>query len=60
SRDKLVITTFSGEVLSFELENTLAAQPILEKYKDQTAGFQVVQGSMDDAFIGITGKGLRQ
>ncbi|WP_304508077.1 ABC transporter ATP-binding protein [Anaerotignum sp.] len=45
--------------LRIELSDTMAAIPILERCKDCISGFQVLQGTMDDAFMGITGRELR-
>lgn len=42
------------------LESTLQAIPILEQCKDKIIGFQVIKGTMDDAFIHITGKEMRE
>lgn len=42
-----------------KLPDTKTAIPILEKCKKYINSFQVLQGTMDDAFIGITGKELR-
>ena len=42
-----------------KLPETRAAIPILEQCRDSIGGFQVIQGTMDDAFLGITGKELR-
>lgn len=42
------------------LPDTMKALPILEKCRECISSFQVLQGSMDDAFIGITGKELRE
>lgn len=39
---------------------TLDALPILEACKDVICGFEVVRGTMDDAFIAITGKEMRE
>jgi len=49
-----------GGVIGVKLPDTMTALPILEKCKQHISSFQVLQGSMDDAFIGITGRGLRQ
>ena len=49
-----------GGTISIKLPDTLTAISILESCKHHIASFQVLQGSMDDAFIGITGKGIRQ
>ena len=48
-----------GEYI-INLPDTMAALDILEKCKACISSFQVLQGTMDDAFIGITGKELRQ
>lgn len=48
----------SGEFV-VKLPDTMAALPILESCKAYISGFQVLQGTMDDAFIGITGKELK-
>jgi multidrug/hemolysin transport system ATP-binding protein len=48
----------SGKV-TIKLPDTMAAPAILENCKHHISSFQVLQGSMDDAFIGITGKGIR-
>ena len=40
--------------------NTLAALPILEEHKNEISGFTVTTGTMDDAFIAITGKEIRE
>jgi multidrug/hemolysin transport system ATP-binding protein len=42
------------------LPDTMASIAILESCKQYMTSFQVLQGSMDDAFIGITGRGIRQ
>ena len=42
------------------IPNTLAALPILEAHKEAIAGFTVTTGTMDDAFIAITGKEIRE
>lgn len=43
-----------------KLSSTMDAISILEKCKQYISSFQVLQGTMDDAFIGITGRELRQ
>jgi multidrug/hemolysin transport system ATP-binding protein len=46
--------------VTLKVANTLAALPILESYKDVITGFTVTTGTMDDAFIAITGKEIRE
>ncbi len=43
-----------------KLENTLDALPIIEKCRAFIHGFEVLRGTMDDAFITITGKEIRE
>lgn len=47
--------TKKGDVLSVLLDNTLSAIPIIELTKDCIEMFEVKSGSMDEAFINITG-----
>jgi multidrug/hemolysin transport system ATP-binding protein len=42
------------------IENTFDALPIVEQCKPFLSSFEVVTGTMDDAFITITGKELKQ
>ena len=51
--------TIDGNTITVTLPDTMASTAILENCKQHIASFQVLQGSMDDAFIGITGKGIR-
>lgn len=48
-----------GGIITVKLPDTMASTSILENCKQYITSFQVLQGSMDDAFIGITGKGIR-
>lgn len=45
--------------LIIELEETFDAIGLVEKVKDDIISFEVKQGSLDDVFINITGKQLR-
>ena len=57
--DKLYLETISSGKKEIKLKNTLEALEILEGYKGDIKSFQVIQGSMDDVFINITGKEIR-
>jgi len=46
--------------VTLRVANTLAALPLLETYQDAITGFTVTTGTMDDAFIAITGKEIRE
>ena len=56
---ELDFTVSAGEFI-VKLPYTMAAIPIVEKCQSYINSFQVLQGTMDEAFIGITGKELRQ
>lgn len=43
-----------------KLADTMEALPVIEKAKDLIGSFEVLSGTMDDAFLGITGKELRE
>ncbi|MBQ8597092.1 MAG: ABC transporter ATP-binding protein [Lachnospiraceae bacterium] len=46
------------EYLIVEIPDSMAALPILDAVSDIIGGFEVVQGSMDDVFLNVTGKKL--
>ncbi|MEF9920595.1 MAG: ABC transporter ATP-binding protein [Erysipelotrichaceae bacterium] len=48
-----------ADTFEITLKKTLDALPIIEACKDNILGFEVVKGTMDDAFIAITGKEIR-
>lgn len=56
---KLSYTNASDQVV-LKLASTFDSLPIIEKCKPYIGGFEVVNGTMDDAFIGITGKEIRE
>ncbi len=46
--------------VTLKVSNTLAALPPLNTYQSDITGFTVTTGTMDDAFIAITGKEIRE
>lgn len=48
-----------GGQFNFELARTVDAIPLLKHFEPHVESFEVLQGSMDDVFINITGKELR-
>ena len=54
---KLNFTMSAGEFI-INLPDTMKALPVLEKCKSCISSFQVLQGTMDDAFIGIMGRDI--
>lgn len=51
--------TVVANVYSIEVNNTIDALPIIDMVREYIDGFEVIKGTMDDAFIGITGKEIR-
>ena len=49
-----------NDTITLQLESTMQALPLLEQCKDIIRGFQVIEGNMDDAFIQITGREIRE
>ncbi len=43
-----------------EVSHTLEAIPLLERFKNEMYAFEVVQGTMEDVFLNITGKSLQE
>ena len=49
-----------SDLIIIPLDSTIDALPILKLLDNQISAFQVLNGTMDDAFIGITGKEMRE
>jgi len=49
-----------NELIICNLDTTLDAMKIVNLLKGKIESFQVLNGTMDDAFIGITGKEIRE
>lgn len=52
--------TETGGTININIKNTLAAFPVLDKCREKIDSFEVLNGTMDDAFIAITGKEIRE
>lgn len=48
------------EILQIGVANSLSSLPILVEIGDRLDGFEVVQGSMDDVFLNVTGRKLEE
>ena len=46
------------EYLTMTVPESILALPILDEVKELIGGFEMVQGSMDDVFLNVTGKNL--
>ncbi|MEA5048821.1 MAG: ABC transporter ATP-binding protein [Eubacteriales bacterium] len=62
--DRLAADGFTPNVVAnrvtVPVPGTLDSLPLLERYKGDITGFTVTTGTMDDAFIAITGKEIRE
>lgn len=56
---KLSFTENAGSV-KISIPDTMSAVPLVEQFKNDIEGLEIVNGTMDDAFIAITGKEIRQ
>jgi len=50
----------TGDVFLITLQKTMDSLPILDKCRETIYGFEVTNGTMDDAFLEITGGGIRE
>lgn len=48
-----------GDYLSIRLNSTISALPLLDLLKGSFSGFEVIQGTMDDVFLNVTGKEIK-
>ena len=67
-KEKLIATlksnninfTVIADVYTVNVDKTEDALPIIDLVRDNIESFEVIKGTMDDAFIGITGKEIRK
>jgi multidrug/hemolysin transport system ATP-binding protein len=55
--DKLKIVFKNGEKLTKQLKKTTDAFPFLEQHKDEIDIVEILQGTLDDAFLNLTNEG---
>jgi len=48
--------TQNGEVIEIKLDSTIEAIPIVERFKDDITNVEIINGTMDDVFLDITGR----
>ena len=46
--------------ISLTIPNTMEAIPVLSELQEMITGFEVIQGSMDDVFLNVTGRTLEE
>ena len=59
-KDQNIKFVISGGAFIIIISNTLDALPLVNKVEDLISGFEVISGSMDDAFVKITGHIMRE
>jgi len=42
-----------GGVITIQLDSTMAALPLIDRYRDHISNIQILNGTMDDAFVNI-------
>jgi multidrug/hemolysin transport system ATP-binding protein len=52
--------SISGGIYLISVGSTMEALPLINKVENLITGFEVISGSMDDAFVSITGKEMRE
>ena len=58
--DNNISFTVKADKITVSIKRTIDSLPIIESVKPYISGFEVTAGTMDDAFINITGKELRE
>ena len=58
-KDGLAFTENAGTI-TVSIARTMDAVPLIERFKDDLDSLEVLNGTMDDAFIAITGKEIRE
>ena len=56
--DKLKLYYPGGETKEITLASTMDALPHITAAKEEIAGFEVIQGNMDDVFLNAVGRTL--
>jgi multidrug/hemolysin transport system ATP-binding protein len=52
--------SYAGDQVILSIPSTMAAISIIQQFTSYITGFEVTKGTMDDAFIAITGKEIRE
>ncbi len=58
--DKVKLYFKNGETEVLQVTSTMEALPLIQKHQGELAGFEVIQGNMDDVFINAVGKELNE
>lgn len=55
-----IVYKITADQIVILIPSTISAVPLINQFKDLITGFEVTKGTMDDAFIAITGKEIRE
>ncbi len=58
--DKGQMCQADSDIILVTLSDSMTAMPILKQIEPLISGFELVQGSMDDVFLNVTGKSLSE
>lgn len=58
AKDKVFLYYKDGQTRVIPVASTMEAMPILKEKEKELAGFEVIQGNMDDVFLNATGQEL--
>jgi multidrug/hemolysin transport system ATP-binding protein len=58
-RQMQIAFVLTADCIALNIEKTIDSLPIIEQCRPYLSGFEVTSGTMDDAFIAITGKEIR-
>ena len=50
----------TAETLTLSLQSSMEALPVIERCREYLSGFEVTKGTMDDVFLAVTGKEIRE
>ena len=59
-REKGLACTETADTLELPLASTLDALPIIQDLREEIRDFEVIRGTMDDAFLEIAGEAIRE
>lgn len=59
-RERYIEFSRKEKYITVKLDTTMDAKPILDLCEKNISGFEVTRGNMDDVFLNITGKELRE
>ena len=50
----------AAETLTVDVQSSMDALPVIQICREHLAGFEMTKGTMDDVFLAVTGKEIRE